>query len=215
MRPARECLTHTLQCGRETKCAHRGRAVGSGSRVCDVQEGLERMGQSCHSFGVGVARAWTRPPVTAQRHRPLKISVRHMPTHLRYNCTQHTQALHSDTPQECLTRVVCSRFSDNREWLQQGKEGFPPTIFVGLRYVAFADALRSFFSQEHFVHHDCVVFEWWYWTGFGRRWYGDSWCYDCAIVFILSFISVHTSRSDALIFVPFDCSQGSTALLLR
>ena len=53
MQPAHECLTHTLQCGRETKCAHRGRAVGSGSRVCDVQEGLERMGQSCHSLGDG------------------------------------------------------------------------------------------------------------------------------------------------------------------
>ena len=50
MQHARECLTHTLQCGLETKCAHRRRAVGSGSRVCDVQEGLERMGQSCHSL---------------------------------------------------------------------------------------------------------------------------------------------------------------------
>ena len=51
-----------------------------------------------------------------------QTSVRHKSAHLRYNYTQHTQALHSDTPQatrntarrvsqECPTRVVCSRFS--------------------------------------------------------------------------------------------------------
>ena len=45
---------------------------------------------------------------------------------------------------------------------------FCPTFLVGLRYVAFADALRRIFSQEHLVNTcDCKVFEWWCWL----RWY--------------------------------------------
>ena len=45
MQPARECMTHTLQFGRETKCAHWWRAVGSGPRVCDVQRGWSGRGR--------------------------------------------------------------------------------------------------------------------------------------------------------------------------
>ena len=97
-------------------------------------EGWSGWGTAVTPLGLGVACAWTQPPLTAQRPRPVKISVRHMPAHLRYHYTQHTQApfpsfpsfpsfpFHSDTPQatrstarrvsqECLTRVVCSRFS--------------------------------------------------------------------------------------------------------
>ena len=81
-------------------------------------EGWSGWGTAVTPLGLGVACAWTQPPVTAQLPRPLKISVRHMPAHLRSNCTQHTLALHSDTPQatrstarrvsqECLTRVLC------------------------------------------------------------------------------------------------------------
>ena len=168
------------------------------------------MGHSRHSLRAGGGLRVNAAASDSATAPSAKISVRHKSAHLRYNYTQHTQALHSDTPQatrstarrvsqECLTRVVCSRFSF-REWLQQGQEVFPEP---------------SSSASVTSLSPDCVVFEWWYWTGYRRRWYGDCWCYDCAIVFILSFISVHKSRSDTRIFVPFDCSQGSTALLLR
>ena len=52
----RDCLTHILQCGQETKCAHRVRAVGSGSRVCDVQRGWSGRGTDCHSLRSGRGR---------------------------------------------------------------------------------------------------------------------------------------------------------------
>ena len=80
------------------------------------------MGHSRHSLRAGGGlrvNAAASDTVTAPS---AKISVRHKSAHLRYNYTQHTHALHSDTPQatrstarrvsqECPTRVVCSRFS--------------------------------------------------------------------------------------------------------
>ena len=52
IRPARECLTHTLQCGRATKWHTGGRAVAR-DPACAKSRGLDRMEHSSHSLRAG------------------------------------------------------------------------------------------------------------------------------------------------------------------
>ena len=92
IRPACECLTHTLQCGRATKW-HTGGEQWLGIPRVRSREGWSGWGTVVTPLGLGVVCAWTQPPVTAQLPHPPKVSVRHKPAHLRYNHTQHTQAL--------------------------------------------------------------------------------------------------------------------------
>ena len=93
---ARVLDTHTLQCGRETKCAHPVRAVGSGSRLCDVQRGWSGRGTGCHSLGGGGAPrvdAAASDSATSPSAKKKVCNAREHTAHLRHNYTQHTQAL--------------------------------------------------------------------------------------------------------------------------
>ena len=121
-------------------------------------EGWSGWGTAVTPLRLGVACAWTQPPVTAQLPRPLKISVRHKSAHLRYNYTQLTQSLHSDTPQatrstarrvsqECLTRVVCSRFSKQGGAFEVRQVLSPPASSADVTS-SFAGTSQLFSSQE-------------------------------------------------------------------
>ena len=55
MQPARECLTHAPQCGRETKCAHQEQLARD--PVCATSRVVGAEGaQTVNPEGVGVAR---------------------------------------------------------------------------------------------------------------------------------------------------------------
>ena len=74
-------LDTTLCSAAEKQSVHTGREQSARDPVCATSKrGWTGWGKAVTPLGVEVARVWTRPPVTAQRPRPLKRCAAHVST---------------------------------------------------------------------------------------------------------------------------------------